>query len=55
MNHFTARLIFCFFAENTDIFSGKAYSTGAVQKYHGRRIFVYFICSAKNETTNSFI
>jgi hypothetical protein len=24
MNHFMARLIFCFFAEDTDIFIGKA-------------------------------
>jgi MmeI, helicase spacer domain len=57
MNHFMARLIFCFFAENTDIFSGKGLfnSTAAVQKYHGRRIFDYFIYSVKNETTNSFI
>jgi hypothetical protein len=39
-----ARLIFCFFAENTDIFSGKGLFnlTAAVQKYHGRRILDYF-------------
>jgi hypothetical protein len=26
MNHFMARLIFCFFAEDTDIFNGRACS-----------------------------
>jgi hypothetical protein len=26
MNHFMARLIFCFFAEDTDIFVGRACS-----------------------------
>lgn len=32
MNHFMARLIFCFFAEDTDIFSGKGLFTDAVEK-----------------------
>ncbi len=30
MNHFMARLIFCFFAEDTDIFNGKGLFTNAV-------------------------
>lgn len=32
MNHFMARLIFCFFAEDTDIFSGKDLFTDTVEK-----------------------
>lgn len=32
MNHFMARLIFCFFAEDTDIFSGTGLFTGAVER-----------------------
>lgn len=32
MNHFLARLIFCFFAEDTDIFSGENLFTNTVQK-----------------------
>lgn len=32
MNHFMARLIFCFFAEDTDIFSGTNLFTGTVEK-----------------------
>ena len=32
MNHFMARLIFCFFAEDTDIFHGSALFTGTVDK-----------------------
>ncbi|MBX3519654.1 MAG: class I SAM-dependent DNA methyltransferase [Xanthobacteraceae bacterium] len=32
MNHFIARLIFCFFAEDTDIFSGKNLFTDTVEK-----------------------
>jgi len=32
MNHFLARLIFCFFAEDTDIFNGDNLFTGMVQK-----------------------
>ncbi|HVW73102.1 MAG TPA: DNA methyltransferase [Rhizomicrobium sp.] len=32
MNHFMARLIFCFFAEDTDIFSGTGLFTGTVEK-----------------------
>ena len=30
MNHFMARLIFCFFAEDTDIFHGD----GSVHRHH---------------------
>jgi hypothetical protein len=30
MNHFMARLIFCFFAEDTDIFGGKGKFTETV-------------------------
>ena len=32
MNHFMARLIFCFFAENTDIFNGSGVFTSAIEK-----------------------
>jgi len=32
MNHFMARLIFCFFAERTDIFSGTGLFTGTVER-----------------------
>ncbi len=32
MNHFLARLIFCFFAEDTDIFIGDNLFTATVQK-----------------------
>lgn len=32
MNHFMARLIFCFFAEDTDIFSGANLFTGAIEQ-----------------------
>jgi hypothetical protein len=32
MNHFMARLIFCFFAEDTDIFGGKSLFTETVEK-----------------------
>jgi hypothetical protein len=32
MNHFMARLIFCFFAEDTDIFSGKALFTSTIEQ-----------------------
>jgi hypothetical protein len=32
MNHFMARLIFCFFAEDTDIFNGKGLFTQTVQQ-----------------------
>lgn len=32
MNHFMARLIFCFFAEDTDIFNGNGLFTGTIQK-----------------------
>lgn len=31
MNHFMARLIFCFFAEDTDIFSGSGVFTSAIE------------------------
>ena len=36
MNHFMARLIFCFFAEDTDIFSGKDLFTNTVEKMSAR-------------------
>ena len=36
MNHFMARLIFCFFAEDTDIFSGRDLFTGAIEKMSAR-------------------
>lgn len=32
VNHFMARLIFCFFAEDTDIFNGTSLFTGSVEK-----------------------
>lgn len=32
MNHFMARLIFCFFAEDTDIFNGKDIFTNAIEQ-----------------------
>ena len=36
MNHFMARLIFCFFAEDTDIFGGKDKFTGTVAQMSAR-------------------
>ena len=36
MNHFMARLIFCFFAEDTDIFRGAALFTGTVEQMSAR-------------------
>ena len=35
MNHFMARLIFCFFAEDTDIFGGTDLFTGTVEQMSG--------------------
>jgi hypothetical protein len=32
MNHFMARLIFCFFAEDTDIFHGDGLFTATVEQ-----------------------
>jgi hypothetical protein len=32
MNHFMARLIFCFFAEDTDIFNGQGLFTATVDR-----------------------
>lgn len=37
MNHFMARLIFCFFAEDTDIFNGKNLFTSTIQKMSDSR------------------
>lgn len=36
MNHFMARLIFCFFAEDTDIFDGDSLFTRTVERYSER-------------------
>lgn len=36
MNHFMARLIFCFFAEDTDIFGGKSLFTDTIDKMSAR-------------------
>jgi len=36
MNHFMARLIFCFFAEDTDIFNGTSLFTGKVEQMSER-------------------
>lgn len=36
MNHFMARLIFCFFAEDTDIFFGERLFTGTVEQWSAR-------------------
>lgn len=36
MNHFMARLIFCFFAEDTDIFAGESLFTETVEKMSAR-------------------
>ncbi|PHR21610.1 MAG: lactate dehydrogenase [Sphingopyxis sp.] len=36
MNHFMARLIFCFFAEDTDIFNGDGLFTGTVEQMSER-------------------
>jgi hypothetical protein len=36
MNHFMARLIFCFFAEDTDIFNGEGLFTKTVEQYSER-------------------
>ncbi|WP_396604914.1 class I SAM-dependent DNA methyltransferase [Bradyrhizobium sp. YCK136] len=36
MNHFMARLIFCFFAEDTDIFNGKRLFTGTIERMSAR-------------------
>lgn len=36
MNHFMARLVFCFFAEDTDIFNGEGLFTRSVDQYSER-------------------
>jgi hypothetical protein len=36
MNHFMARLVFCFFAEDTDIFNGEGLFTRSVDRYSER-------------------
>jgi hypothetical protein len=36
MNHFMARLVFCFFAEDTDIFNGTGLFTGTVDQMSER-------------------
>lgn len=36
MNHFMARLIFCFFAEDTDIFNGEGLFTHTIEQYSER-------------------
>ena len=36
MNHFMARLVFCFFAEDTDIFNGESLFTRTVEQYSER-------------------
>ncbi len=36
MNHFMARLIFCFFAEDTDIFNGAGLFTATIEQMSGR-------------------
>jgi len=36
MNHFMARLIFCFFAEDTDIFQGENLFTGSIEQMSAR-------------------
>lgn len=36
MNHFMARLIFCFFAEDTDIFNGEGLFTSTVERFSER-------------------
>jgi hypothetical protein len=36
MNHFMARLIFCFFAENTDIFNGEGLFTATIEQMSTR-------------------
>lgn len=36
MNHFMARLIFCFFAEDTDIFTGERLFTGTIEQMSDR-------------------
>jgi restriction-modification enzyme MmeI-like protein len=36
MNHFMARLIFCFFAEDTDIFTGDNLFTGTIERMSAR-------------------
>ena len=36
MNHFMARLIFCFFAEDTDIFNGSDQFTGTIERMSER-------------------
>lgn len=36
MNHFMARLIFCFFAEDTDIFNGEGLFTQTVERFSDR-------------------
>ena len=36
MNHFMARLIFCFFAEDTDIFDGDGLFTAPIEQMSAR-------------------
>ena len=41
MNHFMARLIFCFFAEDTDIFNGSGLFTSTVEQMSATRFVEY--------------
>jgi len=36
MNHFMARLVFCYFAEDTDIFTGTGLFTSTVERMSER-------------------
>jgi hypothetical protein len=40
MNHFMARMIFCFFAEDTDIFNGTGLFTAAIEQMSARDIWL---------------
>ena len=46
MNHFMARLIFCFFAEDTDIFNGEGLFTETVEQMSERDAPTPMRCSA---------
>ena len=52
MNHFMARLIFCFFAEDTDIFQGENLFTGSIEQMSARDSSntheIIVVCSRKS-------
>jgi hypothetical protein len=54
MNHFMARLIFCFFAESTDIFVGSGLFTATIDQMSARDAGnTHEVISAMNTRTDA--